>query len=377
MSSDEADPFELHAARFLVRLQSLTQSFRSSSESVEILLQQFDKQRPQIDAAFAWAEKNLEDSVEAAVLCARFAGCADPGRGNSLLNMRQSHAEGRHWIERALESCRRLGSRVNEAVFLGRLAQSEFAAGEVEEAILHAQAALGHFRDLGDDRRAAITLTSLSHMAFAKGDDASSALHLEEALAIFRFHGMVEDTAYAHSSLAVAYLRLKRFEDALRVAEDGVMIARKKGDRRNEATALQKIASAFHGLGQEDKALTAQLEATAILEGLADSETPWNAGHDTYEVARLLATGAAGDIEKLERSLAAFRKIEHWLGEGFALAGLGLTNAHRGDRQAGTDYLEQALDLFTKRQFWIGANVVRKYLAEFAIQKCNPCDTDN
>lgn len=361
----DADPYARHAERYLKRLQDLSRLHRTSAERIETLLEEFDKHRPQIDAAFAWAERNLDCSVDAAVICARFAGCADPRRGNSLLNMRQSHAESHHWIERALASCRRIGSRVNEAIFLGRLAQSEFAAGHLTEATLHAETALWHFLELGDGRRVGITHVLLSQLAFAKQDDEASLGHMEKALAIFQSLGMVDEITRALSSIAVAYLRLRRFEDALRVAERGISFAREHDDRRAEAAALKKLARAYHGLQQEELARKAQAEANTILEQTVAEDSPIAMELRTYEIARLVATGTSWDIDELEEALITFRKLDHWLGEGFALASLGISWVRQGNAQVGIEHLERALDVFTTNEFWIGANAVQGWLVRF------------
>lgn len=372
MSSDEDDPFELHAARFLARLESLTQSFRTSSEPVEILLQALDKQRPQIDAAFVWADNHLDGSDSAAEMCVKFARCGDPGGGNSLLDLRHNPAESRHWIDRALDACRRLGWQKSEAVFRYHLAAAVFGDGRFDEATHHAEAALGYFREVGDDRQAAVTLNLLGVLALAKGDAETATIHVEEALPVFRSLGSGEDVAFTLPLLAQAYLKLNRFEDALRVAEEARVLAREHGDHRNGVAALRKMARAFNGLGRLDEALAAELEATAILEGSDSPQATWSTGLGTFDLVRLLTTKTGGDFQKLEQDLIAFRKIGNWVGEGFALACLGVANTHHGDRQAGIAYLEQALDVFARRQYVLGMNVARKHLADSGIQKPEP-----
>lgn len=368
----EADPFELHAARFLSRLQSLTQSFRTSSEPVEFLLRALDKQRPQIDAAFAWADNNLSGSDSAAEMCVSFASCGDPGGGNSLLDLRQNPAESRHWIDRALDACRRLGWQKSEAVFRYHLAAVVFGDGRFDEATLHAEAALGHFREVGDDRQAAITLNLLGVLALAKGDAETATIYVEEALPVFRSLACSEDVAFTLPLLAQAYLKLSRFADALRVAEEARVLAREQGDHRNAVAALQKMARAFTGLGRLDEALAAEAEATAILEGSDSRQATWSTGLGTFDLVRLLATKTGGDFQKLEQDLIAFRKIGNWLGEGFALACLGVANVRHGDRQAGVAFLERALGVFAERQYVLGVNVVRKHLADAGVQNSEP-----
>jgi len=369
VSSDENDPFELHAARFLSRLQSLTQSFRTSSEPVETLLPAFDKQRPQIDAAFAWAAANLHCSDLAAEMCVRFAGCGDPGGGNSLLDLRQSPAEIRHWIDEGLAACRRLGWRNNEAVFRYQLAGAVFGDGRFDEAMLHAEAAFQYFREVGDDRQAAITRNLLGLLSLAQSDAERAINFVQESLATFRSLESDYDITFTLVVLAQAFIKAKRFEDALRAADEARQRARERGDHGNEIAALKKVASASISLGRQDEAFAAELEATAVLNASNVSHAAWGVGLGTFDLLRLAATKTPGDYRKLEQDLIAFRKVGNWVGEGVALMCLGAANVYRGDRQAGMAFLEQARDLFTKRQYALGLNAIQKFLIDAGISE--------
>lgn len=363
------DPFELHAARFLSRLQSLTQSFRASSEPVEFLLPAFDKQRPQIDAAFAWAAAKLDGSDSAAEMCVSFAGCGDPGGGNSLLDLRQNPAETRHWIDKGMDACRCLGWRNNEAVLRYQLAGAVFGDGRFDEAILHAEAALQYFREVGDDRQAAITRNLLGLLSLAQSDAERAIGFVQESLATFRKLESDYDITFTLVVLAQAYIKAKRFEDALGVADEARQRARERGDHRNEIAALKKVASASISLGRHDEAFAAELEAAAVLKACDVPQSAWGVGLGTFDLLRLAATKTPGDYQKLKQDLIAFRKVGNWVGEGVALMCLGAANVYRGDRQAGMAFLEQARELFTKRQYALGLNAIQKFLTDAGISE--------
>ena len=369
MIDDETDPFELHAARFLSRLQSLTQSFRASSEPVEDLLPAFDKQRPQIDAAFAWAAANLDGSDSAAEMCVSFAGCGDSGGGNSLLDLRQNPVECRHWIDKGLDACHRLGWRNNDAVLRYQLAGAVFGDGRFDEAILHAEAAFQYFREAGDDRQAAITRNLLGLLSLAQGDAERAINLVQESLATFRSLESDYDITFTLVVLAQAYIKAKRFEDALRVADEARQRARERGDHRNEIAALKKLASASISLGRHDEAFAAELEAAAAALKASDvPQSAWGVGLGTFDLLRLAATKTPGDYQKLKQDLIAFRKVGNWVGEGVALMCLGAANVYRGDRQAGMAFLEQARDLFSKRQYALGLNAIQQFLTDAGSQ---------
>ena len=364
MSFDEDDPFEFHAERFLSRLQGLTQSFRSSSESVAVLLLQFDRHRSQFDAAFDWAESHLNCSESAAAICVRFAECGDLSGGKSLLDFRQTPAESRHWIDRALDGCRRLGWRNSEAVMRHQLAGAMFGEGRFDEAIVQAEFTHQHFLEAGNQHQTAITLNLLGVLSLAKGNAEQAAIQAEESLAVFRMLGSVEDVVFTLPLLAQAYLKLSRFEDALRVATEGRALAIENGDQRNTIAALKNMAQAFVGLDQSDQALAVEAEAMTFAMQSDISQAAWTTGIGVFDLMRLLQTGAKADFHMLEQNLIEFRKIGNWLGEGLALACLGVAHKSHGVQSTGMAYLNQSLDLFTNRQHGLGKMIVRKHLAD-------------
>lgn len=360
------EPYLRHAQWFLSRLQNLNQSYRAYAHQVDSVISLFDNCHAQIRAAFNWTANNLADSEAAAELCVQFAVCSDSSGGNSLLDLRQTPTENRHWIERGLQAARRLGLREAEAVLLYHLAGIEFGERRLDDAIVHAEAAFGSFRDAGDIRQAAIVLNLLAILSLARGEDAEAAAHAEESLAAFRALDSAGDIAFTLSILGQINLRMKRFHDVVRVAHEGLSRARDSRDSRTAVSSLRQLAIAFIGLGEPHKALAFEAEAIQLLCEGDSSAAVWATGSGMFDLIRALGGDTVGGIQKLEQDLIDFRKVGNWLGEGFALAGIGLSEIRGRNRQSGLAHLNQSLELFMSRNYMMGVDSVRACLAKVA-----------
>jgi tetratricopeptide (TPR) repeat protein len=359
----ETNAFELHARRFLGRLQKLTENFRTGSTEVESILEELDRIWPQIRAAFAWSTATQDVSTTAAELCLGFASCGDPAGGDSPLALRQSPAESRRWIEAALIASRRLGSPFHEAGFLYQRASVAFIEQQFMEARHSAERALELFRNLGEQRLAAISLNLLGLIALAGADADAAVSHLAESLGTFRALALHEDVAVTLGLLADAHVKAARFDEALVCAGESLTLSRERGNRRTELHALMTMVTAFARLGKSEE-VNAVFGEVALLTGNAKTHAVSLTAFGHFDLVRLAAMEPTEGFDQLERDLVAFRELGNWSGEGFALVGLGLGYLRNGNRKAGRNCLEQAREVFAKHQYVLGVALSRKYLGE-------------
>lgn len=361
MSDFDATPFERHARRFLVRLQKLARDFRTGSAWVGSTLGEFDKIRPQVEAAFAWADQCRKTSTTAAELCLDFAGCGVSAGGSTPLALRQSPVESRRWIEAALASSRFLRRPEQEAACLYQLAAIAFAEYEFAEARTLAEQALQWFRSAGHERPAATSLNLLGLVACADGR-ADAAVHcFEESLAVFRKLDLTGDVAVTLRLLARAHVRVGRFEECLRGATNARALSRQLEDTRGELAALETMAVALAGLGRREE-LNGICSEAVLLPVDEKTAATSVAALGQFDLVRLALPGKSTSASQLERDLAAFREVGNWNAEGFTLLGLGLAHAKRGERDTGRACLEQARAVFSKHEYALGVALSQKYL---------------
>lgn len=364
MPDRDETPFELHARRFLGRLQKLTEAFRAASAEIDFIMREIDRIWPQIRAAFAWSAASQDASMTAAEVCVEFASCGDPAGGDSPLALRQSPSETRHWVEVALVASRRLNWRLHEAGLLYQLASVAFAEQQLLEARKYAEQALPLFREVGESRFAAIALNLLGLIAIATKETDAAVQHFQESLAVFRTMDLGDDVAFTLGLLADAHATGGRFEEALHYAAEARTLSRERGNRTAELHALMTMATALARLGKAEELNAICGEAMALSGDRKTHATSLTAfGH--FDLVRLVWTEDTEAVGQLERDLVAFRELGNWGGEGFALVGLGLGYLRHGNREAGRACLEQAHEVFSRHEYALGVAVSHRCLDKF------------
>lgn len=113
------DPYELHARRFLDRLQRLSAKVRTTDEDLDAILSELNRLWPQILTAFWWTSSQRKDQSFAAELSDAFMACAG---GDANLEYRRSADDLRRWAYAARDYAERLCDNPNDAAFLYRFA---------------------------------------------------------------------------------------------------------------------------------------------------------------------------------------------------------------------------------------------------------------
>jgi hypothetical protein len=116
---DDPDPFELHAKRFLARLQRLSVEVRTTGESIDGILLELNKCWPQILAAFRWTTSERNAKSIAAEIADALLACAG---GDAQFEFRRSAEDVRRWANAASDYAKRLCVEPNDAAFLYRFA---------------------------------------------------------------------------------------------------------------------------------------------------------------------------------------------------------------------------------------------------------------
>lgn len=379
MSESGDDPDELHARRFLGRLQSLARRIDEAPRDIESLLIPFDRILPQVTGAFQWASSR-EFPGPAVTLCTGFGTTAP-----ELFNLRQPPAERAHWLLAALAAARASGDQAAQVVILGNLAATEVDLGNFRRAAEHYQEALrigcdadrglvlallaglldargdSFFartveihrlcaemaRGRGDRLAEERALASLADQHGRRGDVATAAELYETALNLVRELGYPIDEAHLLRSLGLAVLELGDADRAAELATASLTIARRVGDRLCEGHALNVLGMAHGETGRHSLAMDALNRAAALAAAIGDRCLEMNAlGNLGIRHAAANDLSAAG--EYLIRAWRIACEIGDRRGEVIGLANLGNLYVDLGQWDAAVRSFEQALATATQ-----------------------------
>jgi predicted ATPase/class 3 adenylate cyclase len=158
--------------------------------------------------------------------------------GAALAESQSDLSEAKRMLEACLELRRRQGNEVDIAATLSTLSLARLRSGDAVGAAAGEHEAIQTFRRLGDRVGEAIGLLHLGQIAVYLGDDALARTHFDHCLAIARDikHQAIEgecelvmgEEAFELGDIEQACLRLKR----------SLTVCREAGDKRGEANAL-------------------------------------------------------------------------------------------------------------------------------------------
>jgi predicted ATPase/class 3 adenylate cyclase/DNA-binding NarL/FixJ family response regulator len=279
-----------HAAHFLALADDAERHLRGPEQSS--WLERLEGELGNLRAALRWFLDGGEP--EAALRLGRLLGRFWYVRGHL--------AEGRRWLEEALESAR--ADSVERAHALQIAAMFANYVGDLDRAEVLAGEGLALSRELGDERGIAGSLTARGLAARQRGRYKESRLAFEESIAICRRLGEGPMLGEALARLAATALTEGGFPAGVVASRESLELYRKLGDHDGVAYSLCTL-------------------------GLA-----------------LFRQGAAAEGERiLADALAAGRAVGNRRYSSRALLGLGLVALSKGDHRASRGLLEEATEI--------------------------------
>jgi tetratricopeptide (TPR) repeat protein len=244
------------------------------------------------------------DNVRAALAASRSLGLREQhlrvcGELWRFWYVRGYLAEGRRWLERALEESENLPAPLRAAALraTGILAteHGDFVAGQQR-----ADDAIALYREMGDKRGVLSSLTVRGNAARNAGSFDTAKACFEESRALARELGLVEDVAVAVSNLGGLALVQEEYEPARSLYEESLAISREVGREDAEALALANLG--YIALRTQRP----QDAASLLADGLEIStRLGFRATTISCLVTLAAATAALGDPEAAARFLGA------------------------------------------------------------------------
>lgn len=182
---------------------------------------------------------------------------------------RSNLAEGRRWLERALQAPG--GDPAVRARALHGAGQIAYRQGDSDAAQAFLTEALEIQRGLGDDPATARTLRSLGLALLSRADYQRANQCLEEALAIQRVLGDRFDVARTLGSLALVAMSAGRYESARDRCEECIALARQSNDEWGLAISIGTQGELALEVGDHEAARSHLLASIGLLARLNDT----------------------------------------------------------------------------------------------------------
>lgn len=226
---------------------------------------------PKVDEALAVSEEvasNESDvsSESVSAICrvaARLIVAGYFDRGNALLSR----------VERSASELVERDPSVRGHVLATRVIRAKWL-GDIEDAVILAQEAVGCFELVGDTRNAARHKDIAGHALVHLGAFTAAESMLKQSMEAADRMGLANVSSQTRLHLGQVYSRQQRHTEAVRIMEDVVRVFAAQGDRVHEGIALGYLAGTYH-LAQNSK--MAQEIAQKALP-LLGSWAPYRAG---------------------------------------------------------------------------------------------------
>jgi tetratricopeptide (TPR) repeat protein len=338
-AGEKREAEERHAEHYQTVLSASDELYQQGADGVLVGLALFDREWSNIQAGWAWAERNMADSSAAASLCSSY-----PEEAFYVLDLRLRPKEMIRWLETAVDAARQLRARGAEEAALGNLGNAYVALGESRKAIRYYEQSMAIARVIEDRRGQGGLLGNLGNAYARLGEPRKAIEHNQQSLTIAREMGDRRSEGKSLGSMGMVYHELDEPRKAIEYYVQALKISREIGDMRDEGILLGNLGLAYAALGESRKAIEYYDQALNIARKIGDRRSEVNSLGNLGN-----AYAALGDsrkaIEHNQQALAIAREIGYRVGEGASLGNLGNTYASLGEPRKAIEYFEQTLKI--------------------------------
>ncbi len=215
------------------------------------------------------------------------------------------------------------------------------AQGDLSEALLLYEEALGILEQLGDLGGKAATLAQMAGVLVTRGDLDGAMRLYEEALALKEQLGDVRGKAATLHQMAIVLARRGDLNGAMRLYEESLALKEQLGDVRGKAATLAQMAGVLVTRGDLDGAMRLYEEALGILEQVGDVGGKAATLHQMAIV--LVRRGDLdGAMRLYEESLALKEQLGDVQGKAATLANMAGVLVMHGELDSAMRLLEEA-----------------------------------
>ncbi|MFI6395178.1 AfsR/SARP family transcriptional regulator [Nonomuraea sp. NPDC050540] len=189
-----------------------------------------------------------------------------------VVGRQRRHTEALNWFDAAMEFYRENGVPAGEALVLSYSAREHLGLGRPEDAIAAAEKGLAIFTEIGSGAGTARARYHLGIVLSRVGRIAEAVHHHAECLSFFRASKQRVWEQRVCSRLAETFITAERYSDAVRHAEQALVVSREIGHPYGEALSLGVLGKALMGLGSTTRSTDCLRQAFDIFSRLGAPE---------------------------------------------------------------------------------------------------------
>ncbi|MEV0388612.1 BTAD domain-containing putative transcriptional regulator [Nonomuraea sp. NPDC050643] len=189
-----------------------------------------------------------------------------------VVGRQRRHTEALGLFDAAMRFYRENGVPAGEALVLSYSARDHLGLGRPEDAIAAAEKGLAIFTEIGSGAGTARARYHLGIVLSRVGRLTEAVHHHAECLAFFRASKQRVWEQRVCSRLAETFIAAERYPDAVRHAEEALVVSREIGHPYGEALSLTVLGKALRGLGSTSRSLDCLRQAFEIFSRLGAPE---------------------------------------------------------------------------------------------------------
>ncbi|WP_336217056.1 AfsR/SARP family transcriptional regulator [Nonomuraea sp. LPB2021202275-12-8] len=189
-----------------------------------------------------------------------------------VVGRQRRHTEALAWFEAASRWYRENGVPAGEALVLSYSARDHLGLGRPKDAIAAAEKGLAIFTEIGSGAGTARARYHLGIVLSRVGRLTEAVHHHAECLAFFRASKQRVWEQRVCSRLAETFIAAERYSDAVRHAEEALVVSREIGHPYGEALSLTVLGKALTGLGSTTRSVDCLRQAFDIFTRLGAPE---------------------------------------------------------------------------------------------------------